>query len=106
MWKVTSGAEMWIECRSSGMNATPVPSFTTALPVSHQPPLYLFEALARHAVGALDGAHLGDRGVDLPLSHYRALIHGSRLCLPSPLPGGGNHGDQSEPHRRVDDHHR
>ena len=34
MWKLMSGAWMWIECRSSGMKATPVPWLTTALPFS------------------------------------------------------------------------
>ena len=37
MWKLMSGAWMWIECRSSGMNATPVPWRTTALPFSCTP---------------------------------------------------------------------
>ena len=37
MWKLMSGAGMWIECRSSGMNATPVPCRTTALAFSRGP---------------------------------------------------------------------
>src|SRR5262245_27976619 len=38
IWKFTSGAWMWIECRSSGRKHTPVPCFTRCSPFCRTPP--------------------------------------------------------------------